>query len=143
MDYMYFFLGLFATFLGAYLGAKISGDTSRKLLLHQLTINTFEVKFEENLEFVNESQKLIEKVINQIESVNYKLPKLAFTKRREENNEILIELYLLKIIYCSLNDYDNECSERNLKGNSISIQVLKDFEDTKESIKEICELYKT
>lgn len=36
------FVGLFATFCGAYIGAKISGDNARKILLHQLTINSLE-----------------------------------------------------------------------------------------------------
>lgn len=55
-------LSLFATFGGAYFGAKISGDNSRKIVQKQLILSTLEGKMEENITFVNKFYDLRNKI---------------------------------------------------------------------------------
>lgn len=137
------FTGLFATFGGAYLGAKISGDNAREILSHQLTINSLEKKFKKNIEFIEENNKLVDLVDSKVKCINVK-KSISIMKYDKENiSEYLLNIYYdLKVINMLLNDYNQLCNVKNLKGNEISVQVLKDFEETKRTIIEIGRFYK-
>ncbi|MDN7233062.1 hypothetical protein [Staphylococcus haemolyticus] len=137
------FVGLFATFCGAYIGAKISGDNARKILLHQLTINSLEKKFEKNKEFIEETNRLTESTdfeITIIRASNSSILKLF--KKRNMNKYLINIFYRLKCIDMLLNDYKKTCNDKKLNVKEMSVQILKDFEDTKRIIVEISRFYK-
>ncbi|HDH4987065.1 TPA: hypothetical protein PI357_000874, partial [Staphylococcus aureus] len=90
------FIGLFATAGGAYWGAKISGDVSRELLRKQLVINTFETKYEKNVNLISEFQSLIEEIENECE--NMELMDFKFNNSKSDNYRLLVKVNF-KLMY--------------------------------------------
>ncbi|HDH4287645.1 TPA: hypothetical protein PI096_002623 [Staphylococcus aureus] len=71
------FVGVFATFGGAYLGAKISGDNARELFEKDIKIRDIEKHFSANLVVlykINESKKIIVNIKENIEKGKFYKP---------------------------------------------------------------------
>lgn len=126
------FIGLFATAGGAYWGAKISGDVSRELLRKQLVINTFETKYEKNVNLISEFQSLIEEIENKCE--NMELMDFKFNNSKSDNCRLLVKVNFI-------NKHEQYCKENNLNGNNVSILILKDIENVKKRIEDFRRIY--
>lgn len=134
------FIGLFATAGGAYWGAKISGDVSRELLRKQLVINTFETKYEKNVNLISEFQSLIEEIENECE--NMELMDFKFNNSKSDNCRLLVKVnFKLMYIVYFINKHEQYCKENNLNGNNISILILKDIENVKKRIEDFRRIY--
>lgn len=134
------FIGLFATAGGAYWGAKISGDVSRELLRKQLVINTFETKYEKNVNLVSEFQSLIEEIENECE--NMELMDFKFNNSKSDNCRLLVKVnFKLMYIVYFINKHEQYCKENNLNGNNVSILILKDIENVKKRIEDFRRIY--
>lgn len=134
------FIGLFATAGGAYWGAKISGDVSRELLRKQLVLNTFETKYEKNLNLVCKFQALIEEIENECKKIE--LMDFKFNNSKSDNCKLLVKVNfkLMNIVYC-INKYEQYCKENNLNGNNVSILILKDIENVKKRIEDFRRIF--
>ncbi|HHV8932178.1 TPA: hypothetical protein ACUREZ_001117 [Staphylococcus aureus] len=134
------FIGLFATAGGAYWGAKISGDVSRELLRKQLVINTFETKYEKNVNLISEFQSLIEEIENECE--NMELMDFKFNNSKSDNCRLLVKVnFKLMYIVYFINKHEQYCKENNLNGNNVSILILKDIENVRKRIEDFRRIY--
>ena len=71
------YIGMFTTFGGAYLGAKISGQNAKKLYENDLKIRDIENHMSANIKVLNEitnSKKILEEVKNILEDSDYFYP---------------------------------------------------------------------
>lgn len=131
-------LSLFATFGGAYFGAKISGDNSRKIVQKQLILNTLEGKMEENITIVNKFYNLRNKIyslsgmfIRRLDI--FEIFEILKYKHTYSHPLIYITPSIIKIIQ-ELERFEEECSEERLIGGNISIPIIKDIEEVKHQL---------
>ncbi|WP_145449561.1 hypothetical protein [Staphylococcus epidermidis] len=115
------FTGLFATFLGAYLGAKISSDNARKMQKEQLEIQNLEKNIGNNYEYLVEFEKLI----RDFSTYNFKgfgisLIYFLFVKNKFEFYDNLVYMNRQLIAY---NSFKSNIVNKNLYGTNISLLV--------------------
>lgn len=142
------FAAIFATFGGAYLGAKISGDITRKLAKKERTIKDINDKYKKNKLLIDEFYSLnkdINRYINLLKNVfrsqsNFQI---RILKINEMQDRLLMGMYSLYLIKKSIKCYEKECLENNLNGKEVSPIILKEIESIKLSIKSIEKKYET
>ncbi len=139
-------LSLFATFGGAYFGAKISGDNSRKIVQKQLILNTIEGKMEENITIVNKFYNLRNKIYDLSGMFIIRLDIFEIfeiLKYKHTYNHPLIYLTpsIIKIIQ-ELERFEEECLKERLIGGNISIPIIKDIEKVKHQLHDLKEVFK-
>lgn len=108
------FINIFATFGGAYLGAKISGENASKLLKKELKTSILMDNREENIEFLDRFEKIDKNFItsiNKSSTTNFSINKLLQYKSHLRN---------LYIDYSNLNNV--------LIDKKISLKIKKSFE---------------
>lgn len=135
------FSSLFATLGGAYLGAKISGDNSRKLVKRQLEISNIESKYDRNVELIELSNNLncsIKKGLNSIDISILDIIKPEYNYYRKMNS---VYCRLMQMSY-AIGEYDRKRKKQYLNGNNISTIILKDIEKVTRNMEEVNELFK-
>ncbi|MGX0802818.1 hypothetical protein ACUXJR_001615 [Staphylococcus hominis] len=133
------FFSLFATFLGAYLGAKVSSDNARKMQKEQLEIQNLEKNIENNFVYLEEFSKLIQN----ISSFNYmgifKYFTLFYCKHyKRDFYKSLEDLRRQTIDY---NNFMNTIEKKDLYGTNVSSLVNKETKEYIEQVQKLTHFY--
>ncbi|MFW3611028.1 hypothetical protein ACN9U3_01480 [Staphylococcus caprae] len=118
------FTALFATFGGAYLGAKISGENARKIQKEQLEIQNLEKNIENNFEYLKEFEILSRDMsIYNFKGLLYFIKNMFGIRYRTHFYRDLRSLSKQTMIYDTFN---SNIEKKRLFGTNISSLVIKD-----------------
>ncbi|MGF7194582.1 hypothetical protein [Staphylococcus pasteuri] len=133
------FFSLFATFLGAYLGAKVSSDNARKMQKEQLEIQNLEKNIENNFVYLEEFSELIQN----ISSFNYMgiftyFTLFYFKQYKRDFYKSLEDLRRQMIFY---NNFMNTIERKDLYGTNVSSLVNKETKEYIEQVRKLTYFY--